>query len=189
MEPEKYVEEKLKQNELQIAAEDPDNPKNFPRNLFIWRSNLLGSSAKGMEYFMKHLLGTQNSVFGKDLKSLGEDLPSEVKWHEVAPEGKLDLLVTIDYRMSTTGLHSDILLPAASWYEKNDLSTSDMHPFIHPFSRAVDPVWESRSDWDILGDWRKSFPVCLKVILASKRTSYCCRFSMTPQWNYRKPRG
>jgi nitrate reductase alpha subunit len=24
-----------------------------------------------------------------------------------------------------------------------------MHPFIHPLSAAVDPVWESRSDWDI----------------------------------------
>ena len=57
--------------------------------------------------------------------------------------------MTLDFRMSTTGLHSDILLPAASWYEKNDLSTSDMHPFIHPFSKAIDPVWESRSDWDI----------------------------------------
>jgi nitrate reductase / nitrite oxidoreductase, alpha subunit len=155
MEPDKYVEEKLKRKELQIASEDPDNPKNFPRNLFIWRSNLLGSSAKGMEYFMKHLLGAQNSVFGKDLKALGEKLPSEVKWHDEAVEGKLDLLVTIDYRMSTTGLHSDILLPAASWYEKNDLSTSDMHPFIHPFSKAVDPVWESRSDWDIFKELAK----------------------------------
>jgi nitrate reductase alpha subunit len=157
MEPEKYVEEKLKKKELLLACEDPDSPKNFPRNLFIWRSNLLGSSAKGMEYFMKHLLGTQNSVFGKDLKELGEALPSEVVWHDQAPEGKLDLLVTIDYRMSTTGLHSDILLPAASWYEKNDLSTSDMHPFIHPFSKAVDPVWESRSDWDIFKELAGKF--------------------------------
>jgi nitrate reductase alpha subunit len=23
-----------------------------------------------------------------------------------------------------------------------------MHPFIHPLSTAVDPVWESRSDWE-----------------------------------------
>jgi nitrate reductase alpha subunit len=157
IEPEKYVEEKLKRKELQIASEDPDSPKNFPRNLFVWRSNLLGSSAKGMEYFMKHLLGTQNCVFGKDLKEMGEKLPSEVKWHDKAPEGKLDLLVTIDYRMSTTGLHSDILLPAASWYEKNDLSTSDMHPFIHPFSKAVDPVWESRSDWEIFKELAGKF--------------------------------
>ena len=154
---EEYVVSQLKNGKLKIASEDPDNPDNFPRNLFVWRSNLLGSSAKGMEYFMKHLLGTQNSVQGNDLKELHLDLPSEVKWHDKAPEGKLDLLVTLDYRMSTTGLHSDILLPAASWYEKNDLSTSDMHPFIHPFSRAVDPVWESRTDWDIFKGFAKKF--------------------------------
>jgi nitrate reductase alpha subunit len=52
-----------------------------------------------------------------------------------APEGKLDLLVTLDFRMSTTCLYSDIVLPTATWYEKNDLNTSDMHPFIHPLSR------------------------------------------------------
>lgn len=148
-EPADFITEKLKNGSLALASEDPDDAKNYPRNLFIWRSNLLGSSAKGMEYFMKHLVGTQNSVLGPDLKESGQQLPQEVKWHDQAPEGKLDLLVTLDFRMSTTALHSDIVLPAASWYEKNDLSTSDMHPFIHPFSKAIEPVWESRSDWDI----------------------------------------
>ena len=76
-------------------------------------------------------------------------MPQEVKWHDKAPEGKLDLLVTLDFRMSTSALHSDIVLPAATWYEKNDLSTTDLHPFIHPFSNAIDPVWEARTDWDI----------------------------------------
>lgn len=144
-----FITQKLKSNEISIASEDPDNPKNFPRNMFIWRSNLLASSAKGMEYFMKHLLGAQNSVLGEDLKVKGQQLPKEVKWHDKAPEGKLDLLVTLDFRMSTSALHSDIVLPAATWYEKNDLSTTDLHPFIHPFSNAIDPVWEARTDWDI----------------------------------------
>jgi nitrate reductase / nitrite oxidoreductase, alpha subunit len=46
----------------------PGRPaQNWPRNLFVWRSNLLGSSGKGHEYFCKHLLGTENGVQGKDL--------------------------------------------------------------------------------------------------------------------------
>jgi len=155
--PAEYVVEMLKSGKLSMACEDPDDPKNFPRNLFVWRSNLLGSSAKGMEYFMKHLLGTQHGVMGEDLKEEGKPLPGEVKWHDDAPKGKLDLLVTLDYRMSTTTLHSDIILPAATWYEKNDLSTSDMHPFIHPFSKAVDPAWEARSDWEIFKGLAKRF--------------------------------
>ena len=133
-----------------------------------------------MEYFMKHLLGAQNNVLGDDLKTMGQQLPTEVKWHDKAPEGKLDLLVTLDYRMSTTTLHSDIILPAATWYEKNDLSTSDMHPFIHPFSKAVDPLWESRTDWEIFKGHSRTFLTnCLKDIWERKRISSCCRCSMT----------
>src|SRR5262249_51226538 len=120
-----------------------------PRNLFIWRSNLLGSSGKGHEYFLRHFLGTRHGLQGKDLGETGGRKPEEVRWRDPTPEGKLDLVVTLDFRMSTSCLYSDIVLPTASWYEKYDLSTTDMHPFIHPFSAAVDPVWESRSDWEI----------------------------------------
>src|SRR5690606_1439768 len=48
--PKTYVVEGLKSGSLTLACEDPDNPVNFPRNLFVWRSNLLGSSGKGHEY-------------------------------------------------------------------------------------------------------------------------------------------
>jgi len=156
-EPAAFAVEQLKSGELQFSCEDPDNPANFPRNMFVWRSNLLGSSGKGHEYFMKHLLGTTNGVLGKDLGEQGGQKPEEVAWHDQAPEGKLDLLVTLDFRMSTTCLYSDIVLPTATWYEKNDLNTSDMHPFIHPLSAAVDPAWESRSDWEIYKGIAKKF--------------------------------
>jgi len=147
--PKDYVVQGLKDGSLEMSCEDPDDPANWPRNMFIWRSNLLGASGKGHEYFLKHLLGTQHGVQGKDLGEDGGQKPNEVKWHDEAPEGKLDLLVTIDFRMSTTCVFSDIVLPTATWYEKNDLNTSDMHPFIHPLTAAADPAWECRSDWDI----------------------------------------
>jgi nitrate reductase / nitrite oxidoreductase, alpha subunit len=139
----------LKEGRIRMACEDPDEPKNFPRNLFIWRSNLFGSSGKGHEYFLRHFLGTRDGLQGKDLGEMGGRKPMEVTWRDPAPEGKLDLVVTLDFRMSTSCLYSDIVLPTATWYEKNDLNTTDMHPFIHPLSTAVDPVWESRSDWEI----------------------------------------
>jgi nitrate reductase alpha subunit len=121
----------------------------------------LGSSGKGHEYFLKHLLGTTHGVQGKDLGK-DEAKPTEVQWHDKAPEGKLDLLVTLDFRMSTTCLYSDIVLPTATWYEKNDLNTSDMHPFIHPLSTAVDPAWQSKSDWEIYKGFAKAYSeVCV----------------------------
>jgi nitrate reductase alpha subunit len=155
--PKDYVAKALKTGELELACNDPDDPANWPRNMFVWRSNLLGSSGKGHEYFLKHLLGTTHGVMGKDLGPEGAVRNTEVAWHETAPEGKLDLLVTLDFRMSTTCVYSDIVLPTATWYEKNDLNTSDMHPFIHPLSAAVDPVWEARSDWEIYKGLAKAF--------------------------------
>ncbi len=156
MDPKDYTVQGLKDGTLKMSCEDPDHPANWPRNMFVWRSNLLGSSGKGHEYFLKHLLGTAHGVQGKDLGH-DEAKPEEVVWHEQAPEGKLDLLVTLDFRMSTTCLYSDIVLPTATWYEKNDLNTSDMHPFIHPLSTAVDPAWQSKSDWDIYKGFAKKF--------------------------------
>ena len=152
-----YPTNTLHTGDVSLDSEDLDNPVNFPRNLFIWRANLLGCSAKGMEYVMKHLLGAQNNLLGENLEEMGLPLPKFEKWHKEDVTGKLDLVVTVDYRMTTSSLHSDIVLPAASWYEKNDISSTDMHPFIHPFSKAIDPVWESRNDWQFFKDLAKQF--------------------------------
>ena len=169
MEAKDYVAKALKDGDLKLSCEDPDNPKNWPRNLFIWRSNLLGSSGKGHEYFLKHLLGTEHGVLGKDLGPEGKTRAKDVVWHDKAPEGKLDLLVTLDFRMSTTAVYSDIVLPTATWYEKNDLNTSDMHPFIHPLTAAVDPIWESRSDWDIYKGLARTFSQVAPEVLGVEK--------------------
>jgi nitrate reductase / nitrite oxidoreductase, alpha subunit len=169
LEPKDYVAAALNSGSLQLSCEDPDDPANWPRNMFVWRSNLLGSSGKGHEYFLKHLLGTSNGVLGTDLGLAGRSRVKEVAWRDQAPEGKLDLLVTLDFRMSTTCVYSDIVLPTATWYEKNDLNTSDMHPFIHPLTGAVDPLWEARSDWEIYKAIAKKFSEVAPEVLGVEK--------------------
>jgi nitrate reductase / nitrite oxidoreductase, alpha subunit len=140
-----HVVRALKEKRLRLAVEDPDAPEAWPRVFLVWRGNALSSSAKGHEYFLRHYLGM-------DGLSVAEDVAREGGAREVtvrdAPSGKLDLVVSLDFRMSTTGLLADVVLPAATSYEKDDLSTTDLHSFIHPMQAAVPPCWEARSDFD-----------------------------------------
>lgn len=149
----RHAYDQVVSGETSFAVEDPDAPENFPRTLFVWRSNLISSSAKGQEYFMKHLLGASTGPLSNPNE---DEKPEEIVWRDDV-EGKLDLLVALDFRMTATPMYADVVLPAATWYEKVDLSSTDMHPFVHPFNPAVDPLWESRTDWDIYRSLAQSF--------------------------------
>ncbi|MFV0451229.1 MAG: nitrate reductase subunit alpha, partial [Propioniciclava sp.] len=145
--PQAWIAAQLKAGTLTTALEDVDAPQNWPRTMIVWRSNLMGSSAKGNEYFLKHLLGTHHNLMPNQY---GADRhPEVVRFREEAPEGKVDLLMSADFRMTSTTLLSDIVFPAATWYEKHDISSTDMHPFVHAFSPAIDPPWETRTDFDL----------------------------------------
>ena len=161
-----YIAEQLASGDLGLSVTDPDNPKNWPRVLSVWRSNLLGSSSKGNEYFLQHLLGTDSNLQGD---STTDGLrPGEVTWTDAVPEGKLDMLMSIDFRMTSTTLFSDVVLPAATWYEKGDLSSTDMHPYIHAFSPAIDPPWETRSDYEAFGAIAKAFSAQARTHLGTR---------------------
>jgi nitrate reductase alpha subunit len=153
-----YVLDQLKSKKLDYSVADPEAEENHPRVWYIWRGNALLASMKGHEYALKHYLGTHFNAISKD----SEDHTEEVKWHDVAPTGKMDLVVDLNFRMDSSALYSDIVLPAASWYEKTDMNSTDMHSFIHPMSQAVAPVWESKSDWEIFKLLAKATSECAK---------------------------
>ncbi|MBN9107350.1 MAG: nitrate reductase subunit alpha [Pseudonocardia sp.] len=141
------VVERLRDGRLRFAIDDPDAPENWPRCLTLWRANLLGSSAKGDEYFLRHLLGTHDNL--RAAQTAPDRRPRDVAWRDGdPPEGKLDLLLALDFRMTSSTLLADVVFPAATWYEKHDLNTTDMHPFVHAFNPAIDPPFETRTDFD-----------------------------------------
>ena len=150
-----YVVEKLKKRDLKYSIEDPDNADNWPRVWFVWRGNAIGGSAKGHEFFLDHYLGTHTNQVSDSNFAKGST--EEVVWHDKVPQGKMDLVVDLNFRMDTSALYSDIVLPAATWYEKDDLNSTDMHSFIHPLQEAVPPAWESKSDWDIFKNIAEAF--------------------------------
>ncbi|WP_163969798.1 nitrate reductase subunit alpha [Oceanobacillus halotolerans] len=184
----------LKSGEMEFAIDDPSNPVNSPKVLFVWRANLIGSSAKGHEYFLKHLLGTHEGTLSEQEE---EKNTNEIKWIEDVPKGKLDLLINYDFRMSGTGLYSDVVLPAATWYEKYDISSTDMHPFIHPFNPAIAAPWEAKSDWNAFKALAKKFsemaethlPGVVKDVVAGpllhdSKDEIAQAYGTVPDWKY-----
>jgi nitrate reductase alpha subunit len=163
--PVDHVVDELRDHRLRFAIDEVDAPENWPRTLVLWRANLLGSSAKGNEYFLKHLLGTHSNVAASESAVESNDIERT----ESIPEGKLDLLVSSDFRMTSTTLLSDVVLPAATWYEKHDLSTTDMHPFVHAFNPAIDPPWQARSDFDTFHSIARAFSQMARVHLGVRK--------------------
>ena len=88
-------------------------------------------------------------------------------------------MTTIDFRMTSNALFSDVVLPAATWYEKYDLSSTDLHPFVHAFNEAIAPPWEAKSDWEAFHRIAKQFSRSPSATSASARTSSPRRCSTT----------
>jgi len=64
---------------------------------------------------------------------------------------KLDLIVAIDVRLSTTGMKADLLLPAAGYYEKRGIKYAvALAPYVVIGDQAVPPLGEAKPEWEIM---------------------------------------
>ena len=92
----------LREGRLRFACEDPDAPANHPKVLTVWRvepARLLGQGPRVLPQAPARRR-PDNAVRAEE--SPPELRPREVVWRDEAPEGKLDLLTTIDFRMTAT---------------------------------------------------------------------------------------
>ncbi len=84
--------------------------------------------------------------------SVGGNILRRVRGYDRLLDGflpKLSLMVTFDWHMSQTALYSDYVLPAAGWYERDDIVwATPLAPFTQATTKAVDPVADSKSDWE-----------------------------------------
>jgi|TARA_B100002003_G_scaffold250722_1_gene291203 DMSO reductase family type II enzyme molybdopterin subunit len=63
---------------------------------------------------------------------------------------KLEKIVVVENRMSSTALQADIVLPAAMQYERKNLQYAITHSFNLGFSdKAVEPQGEAKTEWEI----------------------------------------
>lgn len=68
--------------------------------------------------------------------------------------GQLDLMVSIDLYVTETNREADYILPATSFYEREDLPLALMGfartPYVQWTERVVEPAGEARQEWEVI---------------------------------------
>ena len=130
-----------------ISIDDPDSRELAARLVHLARQRSHGVG-QGPRVLPQPLPGTHhNDIAGEMGKARRRRSPR----HEIAPDREVRTSSSTSTSAWTRRRsYPDIVLPAASWYEKADLNL-DRHALVHPsvVGAAVAPVWESKSDWDI----------------------------------------
>jgi anaerobic selenocysteine-containing dehydrogenase len=61
---------------------------------------------------------------------------------ELAESGELELIVAIDFQMTTSCRWADVVLPGVAWYEKYELTATILHPYVQLQQPAIEPLFE-----------------------------------------------
>ena len=61
---------------------------------------------------------------------------------------RCELLVVVDFRLTSGAMYADIVLPAAA-LEKLDIRETSVTRFIHAFGQPIKPMYERKTDWQI----------------------------------------
>ncbi|WP_116134468.1 trimethylamine-N-oxide reductase TorA [Tropicimonas sp. IMCC34043] len=66
---------------------------------------------------------------------------------------ELDTFIVQDVQWTASARHADIVLPATTSYERNDIEQVGDYAISHivPMKKIIEPVFEARSDFDIFG--------------------------------------
>lgn len=65
---------------------------------------------------------------------------------------KLDFIVDVNFKVSTSGRMADLILPTAGYYERDSLKYSQAYlPYLLLCEKAVEPLGEAKPEWEIFG--------------------------------------
>ena len=165
----------LKDGSAEMSCEDPDHPNNWPRNMFVWRSNLLGSSGKGHEYFLKHLLGTSTACRARTWaisgrrQARGSGMARQGAGGQARPAG--DARLPHEHDLPVLGHRA-----AHGHLVREERPQHQRHASLHP--SAVDGGGSGLAGAQRLGDLTRASPrssaSCASAIWASRR-NWCSR--------------
>ena len=73
---------------------------------------------------------------------------------------KVEFIAMMDMNMNETARYADILLPAAHWFEIEDIFNSfASHPYALFQEKAIEPPFEARSDYDVIKELAEALGV------------------------------
>ncbi|AFK19896.1 dimethylsulfoxide reductase [Haloferax mediterranei ATCC 33500] len=94
------------------------------------------------------------AVYSIESNMLGNQFPNRQR-HLKGIEN-LDMFVVADIHHTPTVQQADIILPAAHWFETEDIVSSwGSHPHITYRHKVQEPLWESRDDYYMIRDLAK----------------------------------
>jgi molybdopterin guanine dinucleotide-containing S/N-oxide reductase-like protein len=116
----------------------PDNPANSSLPVYRWADAVLEGVAGEWSGNIRALYNT-----GGNYLVQGASTDKCIRAFSV-----VDFVVTHDYFLTDTALHSDVVLPVTTFVEREDIiSSSSNHLYFS--HKAIDPVGQARDDWEI----------------------------------------
>lgn len=78
------------------------------------------------------------------------NLTGQNEWiNRVLPN--MDYWIVLDMEMNDSARHADLVLPVASWYEKEDLRTAYNNPYMTLSEKAIEPLYDTKCEQEIVG--------------------------------------
>lgn len=91
------------------------------------------------------------AIYGMESNMLVNQFPDRQRWIDVLEN--VDMFAMADIHRTPTVQHADVILPAAHWFEREDITDAwGSHPHISYRNKAHDPLWEARDDYFIIND-------------------------------------
>lgn len=115
----------------------PETPKWIP-----WLYFLHGPTPQMVAPYPKN--GLKGFVFGWHNPYDQHNMADRLR--QMAQNGETEFVVAIDFQKTTSCNWADVVFPAAGWYEKTELVTTPLHPYMQLQQPAIDPFGERKSE-------------------------------------------
>lgn len=87
-------------------------------------------------------------MFTTSSNSMSNFAQQNVWFTDILPN--LEFTVVVDTELTDTARYADIVLPAAFWFEVNDLRVSYNNPYMLMQEKAIEPLYECKPDAEII---------------------------------------